>query len=60
MIKFVLGTQIMGLLKGHFLEKERKTRIEEYRTQYRDISDHLCGRAQSVHDAERHGRQCGR
>ena len=51
MIKFVLGTQIMGLFMGHFLEKERKTRIEEYRTQYRDISDHLCGRAQSVHDA---------
>ena len=60
MIKFVLGTQIMGLFKGRFLEKERKFRIEEYRTQYRDISDHLCGRAQPVHDAERHGRQCGR
>ena len=60
MIEFVLGTQIMGLFKGRFLEKERKFRIEEYRTQYRDISDHLCGRAQPVHDAERHGRQCGR
>ena len=60
MIEFVLGTQIMGLFKGRFLEKERKFRIEEYRTQYRDISDHLCGRAQPVHDAERYGGQRGR